>query len=152
MAGSLNSVTLVGNVGSEPKMRATQGGEQVANFSVATSHKWKGKDGSKKEETTWHRIVCFSKTAEIVGQYVTKGRLVIVQGAISIREWTDDAGAKKTSYEIKANNVQLLGGRGEADAAAEARVIQAELSNAEARAQAWGTTDVDSDEDADVPF
>ena len=109
----VNKVILVGNLGANPEMRFTQGGQAVANLRIATTEKWTDRQGQKQEATEWHRVVVWGKQAEIVGQYLTKGRQVFVEGSIRTRQWQDQAGQKRYTTEIVARNVQMLGGRGE---------------------------------------
>jgi len=112
MAGSVNKVILVGNLGSDPELRSTPGGTQVARFSVATTEGWKDKtDGTRKEKTEWHRIVAWDKLATICGEYLQKGKLVYVEGRIQTRSWDDASGQKKYMTEIKADNITMLGPR-----------------------------------------
>ena len=85
----VNKVMLVGNLGRDPEMRALPGGQQVANFSLATSRRYKDRDGNRKDETEWHNIVVYGKQAEIAGQYLTKGKMVFVEGRIQTRSWDD---------------------------------------------------------------
>ena len=97
----LNQVQLIGNVGKGPEVRVTQGGERVANFSLATTEKWKDRNsGERKEATEWHRIVVWGNLAEIVESYVIKGSKVYVCGKIKTRKWTDQSGVEKYSTEI----------------------------------------------------
>ena len=111
--GGVNKVILVGNLGANPEMRYTQGGQAVANIRLATTERWTDRNGAKQETTEWHRVVVFGKQAEIVGQYLTKGRQVYVEGRIQTRQWQDQQGQKRYTTEIVAVNVQMLGGRGE---------------------------------------
>ena len=108
---SVNKVILVGNLGANPEMRFTQGGQAVANLRLATSEKWTDKSGQKQETTEWHRVVAFGKLAEICGQYLTKGRQIYVEGRIQTRQWQDQQGQKRYSTEIVMTNMQMLGGR-----------------------------------------
>jgi len=87
----VNKVILLGNLGANPEMRFTQGGAAVANLRIATTEKWTDKQGQKQEATEWHRVVLFGKTAEIAGQYLTKGRQVFIEGRIRTRQWQDQA-------------------------------------------------------------
>ena len=103
-----NKVFLIGRLGQDPEMRYTPSGTAVTNFSIATNRKWRDKQGNQQEETTWHDIVCWGKTAEFVAEYSTKGRLVFVEGEIQKRNWEDKTGTKRVSVEINARNVQLL--------------------------------------------
>ena len=108
MAG-INKVILVGRLGADPVIRYTPDGTAVANFSIATSSKWKDKDsGRTKESVEWHRIVAWNKLAEICGEYLEKGRQVYVEGKLKTRSWTKDKITRYTT-EIIANDVQFLG-------------------------------------------
>ena len=93
MAGSVNKVILVGNLGKDPEVRYTPNGDQITNITLATTDTWKDKQtGEKKEATEWHRVVFFGKLAEIAGQYLKKGRQVYIEGALRTRKWTDKEG------------------------------------------------------------
>jgi len=121
----VNKVILLGNLGANPELRYTQGQQAVANLRIATTEKWTDKSGQKQEATEWHRVVVWGRQAEICGQYLTKGRQVYVEGRIRTRQWQDQQGQKRYTTEIVAQNVQMLGGRGErteAGAGAEAMV------------------------------
>ena len=107
----LNKVLLIGNLGRDPEMRSLPSGQPVANFSLATSRKWKDRDGNRKEETEWHNIVVFGKQAEIAGQYLNKGKQVYIEGRIQTRNWEKD-GQKHYRTEIICDNFQMLGGGG----------------------------------------
>ena len=102
MAGSVNKVILVGNVGKDPEIRRTQDGRPIANLSVATSDAWRDKvTGERKERTEWHRIVVFSEPlCKIVDQYVKKGAKLYIEGALQTRKWTDQSGVEKYSTEV----------------------------------------------------
>ena len=112
MARGVNKVILIGNLGKDPEMRYTQSGTAVANFTVATTESW-GKDAEKQEKTEWHNIVAWARLAEICGQYLTKGRQVYIEGRIQTRKWEDRDGNTRYTTEIVAQNMQMLGGRGE---------------------------------------
>lgn len=112
MARSLNKVTLIGNVGKEPELRYTPNGTAVANFSIATSERFKGQDGEWKEQTEWHNIVAWRKLAEIVGEYVKKGSKLYVEGKIKTRSWDGQDGKKNYRTEIFVDNMIMLDGRG----------------------------------------
>jgi len=106
----INKVTLVGNLGRDPEMRYTQSGTAVANFTVATSEKWKDKNsGEMQERTEWHRIVVWGKLGEICGQYLSKGRQVYIEGRLQTREWEDKDGNKRYTTEVVANEMKMLG-------------------------------------------
>jgi single-strand DNA-binding protein len=102
MAGSVNKVILVGNLGKDPEIRRTQDGRPIANLSVATSDTWRDKaTGERKEKTEWHRVVIFSEPlCKIVEQYLKKGAKVYIEGALQTRKWTDAAGVEKYSTEV----------------------------------------------------
>ena len=111
---SINKVILVGRVGRDPELRYTPDGVAVANFSMATSESFKGKDGSKKETTEWHYCVAWRKLGEIIGEYVKKGKLIYVEGKIQSREYEGKDGSKKKVFEIILNDMKMLdGGKGE---------------------------------------
>ncbi len=109
---SVNRVILVGNLGANPEVRFTQGGQPVANLRIATTERWTDKSGQRQESTEWHRVVLFGKTAEVAQKYLTKGRQVFIEGRIQTRQWQDQQGQKRYSTEIVATNMQMLGGRG----------------------------------------
>ena len=108
---SVNKVILVGNLGRDPEIRYLPSGDPVANITIATSSKYKGKDGNMVEETEWHRITFFGRLAEIVGQYLKKGRSVYVEGRLKTRKYTDKDGVEKYGTDIVAHEMQMLGGR-----------------------------------------
>lgn len=109
---SVNKVIAVGRVGKPPEVRFTQGGQAVANFSIACNEKWKGKDGQDKETTTWLRCSTWGKLAELCGQYLQKGSLVYVEGKLQNREYEKD-GVKRTSTEVVAREVVFLSSKSE---------------------------------------
>ena len=110
MAGSVNKVILLGNLGQDPDIRTMQSGKKVATMSIATSDSWKDKDtGEKKEKTEWHRIVVFNEgLIGVVENYIKKGTKLYIEGALQTRKWTDDAGTEKYTTEIV---IQGYGGR-----------------------------------------
>jgi single-strand DNA-binding protein len=113
MAGGVNKVILIGNLGADPEVRFTPGGQAVANFRIATNESWTDKNQQKQERTEWHRIVVWGKLAELCGEYLKKGRQAYVEGRLQTREWTDKEGKKNYTTEVVAQTVQFLGGRGE---------------------------------------
>src|SRR5512132_2649261 len=102
MAGSVNKVIIVGNLGADPEIRRTQDGRPIANLRIATSESWRDKGtGERKEKTEWHRVVIFSEPlCKIVEQYLKKGAKVYIEGALQTRKWTDQAGVEKYSTEV----------------------------------------------------
>ena len=119
MAGSVNKVILVGNLGKDPEVRRMQNGNPVVNLTVATSDTWRDKGtGERKEKTEWHRVVIFSEgLAKVAEQYLKKGAKVYIEGALQTRKWTDQAGIEKYSTEIVLqgfnSTLTMLDGRGE---------------------------------------
>ena len=109
---SVNKVILVGNLGRDPEIRYAPSGDAICNVSIATTDTWKDKQtGEKKESTEWHRVVFFGKLAEIVGQYLKKGRAIYVEGRLQTRKWQDQNGQDRYTTEIRASEMQMLGGR-----------------------------------------
>lgn len=106
----LNKCTFIGRVGADPEIRYTADGTPVAQFNLATTKSWKGRDGQKQEKTTWHKIIAWRKLAEIIGQYVKKGSLLYVEGELEIREYEDKQGVKRKTHEIIINDMKMLGG------------------------------------------
>ncbi len=110
MAKGVNKVFLLGNVGKDPEIRATQGGMTIASFTLATADRQKDAQGNWADKTEWHNLVAFQRTAEIVRDYVKKGTQIFVEGKIQTRSWDDkESGAKKYRTEILVNELSLLG-------------------------------------------
>ena len=106
----INKVILVGNLGKDPDMRYTAGGDAVANLSIATSESWNDdQTGEKKEKTEWHRVVFFRRIAEVCGEYLKKGSSVYIEGSLRTRDWEDDQGNKRYTTEIIGREMQMLG-------------------------------------------
>jgi single-strand DNA-binding protein len=118
MAGSVNKVILIGNLGKDPEIRRTQDGRPIANLSVATSETWRDKaTGERKEKTEWHRVVIFNEgLCKIAEQYLKKGAKVYIEGQLQTRKWTDQSGAEKYSTEVVLqgfnSSLTMLDGRG----------------------------------------
>jgi single-strand DNA-binding protein len=118
MAGSVNKVILVGNLGKDPEIRRTQDGRPIANLSVATSESWRDKGtGERKEKTEWHRVVIFNEgLCKIAEQYLKKGAKIYIEGQLQTRKWTDQSGVEKYSTEVVLqgfnSNLTMLDGRG----------------------------------------
>ena len=108
---SVNKVILVGNLGRDPEMRYLPSGEAVANLAIATTDKYKDKSGQMAEQTEWHRVSFFGRTAEVCGQYLKKGSQVYVEGSIRTRKYTDKGGIEKYATEIRGDRMQMLGSR-----------------------------------------
>ncbi len=112
MARGINKVILVGNLGRDPEMRYTADQKAVANITVATSERWKDRNtGQDQERTEWHRVVAFSRLAEIMGEYLKKGSQVYIEGKLQTRKWQDQQGQDRYSTEVVANEMQMLGSR-----------------------------------------
>tara|TARA_R110000824_G_scaffold155226_1_gene327554 strand:- start:108038 stop:108532 length:495 start_codon:yes stop_codon:yes gene_type:complete len=118
MAGSVNKVILVGNLGADPEIRRTQDGRPIANLRIATSESWRDKNsGERREKTEWHRVVVFNEgLCKVIEQYVKKGAKLYIEGALQTRKWTDQAGVEKYSTEIVLqgfnSTLQMLDSRG----------------------------------------
>ena len=105
---SVNKAILVGYLSADPEVRTTPAGFTIANLRLATSERWKDKDGNAQERTEWHRVVCLGKLAELARDYLKKGRQVYIEGSLQTREWEKD-GAKRYTTEIKASQIVFLG-------------------------------------------
>ena len=120
MSSSVNKVILVGRLGKDPEVKYTPSGAPVAKFSLATDEVFKDRSGEQQKRTEWHNIVAWNKLADICGQYLTKGKQVYIEGSIRSRQWEDQAGNKRTAYEIVAGRMQMLGSKADSDRAAAA--------------------------------
>jgi single-strand DNA-binding protein len=163
MAGSVNKVILVGNLGKDPEIRRTQDGRPIANLSVATSESWRDKaTGERKEKTEWHRVVIFNEgLCKVAEQYLKKGAKVYLEGQLQTRKWTDQSGVEKYSTEVVLqgfnSNLTMLDGRssggggssGSDDASGDFGTSGASAA-APRRAVAAGARN--SDMDDDIPF
>jgi single-strand DNA-binding protein len=119
MARGINKVILVGHLGADPETRYMPSGGAVTNLRVATSDSWKDKQtGEQQERTEWHRVAMFGRLAEIAAEYLRKGSQVYLEGSLRTRKWQDKDGSDRYSTEIVANEMQMLGGRGEQSAPA----------------------------------
>ena len=110
--GSVNKVILVGNLGRDAELRYTPGGAAVATVNMATTDVYKDREGQKKEDTQWHRVILWGRTAESLHEYLTKGKQIYVEGRLQTRKWTDKDGVEKYTTEIRGDRVVLLGGGG----------------------------------------
>lgn len=145
--GSVNKAILVGNLGRDAEMRFTAGGTPVATVSLATTERFTDRDGQKREDTQWHRIVIWGKTAESLHEYLTKGKQIYVEGRIQTREWTDKQEQKQRTTEIRADKVVLLssGGGGGGSRSRDRYADSPESSGGE-------MGPVDTPNDDDIPF
>jgi single-strand DNA-binding protein len=149
---SLNRVALIGNLGKDPEVRYMPNGSAVANFSLATTRSWKSKEtGDRMEETEWHRCVAYERLAEIVGEYLTKGKQVYIEGRLKTRKWEKDGHTNYTT-EIVVAEMVMLGQRG--DGGGEERSERASTTHGQMkqeRTQPKSSTGFD-DMDDDIPF
>ena len=114
MARGINKGILVGNLGADPETRYTASGSAITRITVATSESWRDKQtGENQERTEWHRVVFFSRLAEIAGEYLRKGRQVYIEGSLRTNKWQDQSGQDRYTTEIIASEMQMLGGRGD---------------------------------------
>jgi single-strand DNA-binding protein len=140
---AVNKVILIGNVGKDPEVRYTPNGSAICNISVATTRSWKDKtSGEKQEETEWSRVVFYDRLAEIAGEYLKRGRSVYLEGRLKTRKWQNKEGHDVYTTEIIAHEMQMLGGRD--DAQQSARPAPAAAPKASAKAST-GFDDMDSD-------
>jgi single-strand DNA-binding protein len=113
MARGINKVILIGNLGADPEVRYTPGGQAIANVRLATAESWKDKEtGENQERTEWHRVVFFGRLAEIVKEYLRKGSQIYIEGRLQTRKWQGQDGQDRYTTEIVANDMQMLGSRG----------------------------------------
>lgn len=165
MAGSVNKVILVGNLGKDPEIRRTQDGRPIANLSIATSETWRDKNsGERKEKTEWHRVVIFNEgLCKVAEQYLKKGAKVYIEGALQTRKWTDQSGVEKYSTEVVLqgfnSTLTMLDGRGGGggggsfgDESGGDFGSSGPVSSAPRRPVAAGGGGRNSDMDDDIPF
>ena len=123
---SVNKAILIGNLGADPELRYTPTGEAVTKFRIATTEKFKDRDGNLKESTEWHNIVCWRRQAEIANEYLKKGNPVYIEGSIKTRSYDDKNGVKRYITEIITQRLQLLGSRGQGQPTAQGQPAQAQ--------------------------
>jgi single-strand DNA-binding protein len=109
----VNKVIIIGSLGNDPEIRYMPNGNAVANLSIATSESWKDQQGQQQERTEWHRVTMYRKLAEITGEYLKKGSQVFIEGKLQTRKWQDQQGNDRYTTEIIADQMQMLGGRGD---------------------------------------
>jgi single-strand DNA-binding protein len=149
--GTVNKVMLIGRLGRDPEMRYTSSGTAVVNFSMAITHFMKDQHGNNSEQTEWHQIVAFGRTAEVAGEYLTKGRLVYIEGRLQTRSWDDQNGQKKYKTEVVCSNLQLLGSKGEVGETVEAEPPVVEKKKESSKPKKEKETAATEEED-DLPF
>ncbi|MDO8287710.1 MAG: single-stranded DNA-binding protein [Parvibaculum sp.] len=160
MAGSVNKVILVGNVGKDPEIRRTQDGRPIANLSIATSETWRDKNsGERKEKTEWHRVVVFNEgLCKVIEQYVKKGAKLYIEGALQTRKWTDQAGVEKYSTEVVLqgfnSTLTMLDGKAGGAGASGGDYGSSDDygSGAPARSSGGGKANFAADLDDEIPF
>ena len=162
MAGSVNKVILVGNLGKDPEIRRTQDGRPIANLSIATSETWRDKEtGERKEKTEWHRVVIFNEgLCKVAEQYLKKGAKVYIEGALQTRKWTDQSGVEKYSTEVVLqgfnSTLTMLDGRGGGGGGSfgdePAAISAPPVPPAPRRAARCAAGARNSDMDDDIPF
>lgn len=150
---SVNKVIILGNVGRDPEVRYMPSGDAMATISVATSDSWKDKTtGEKKESSEWHRITFFGKLAEIAGQYLKKGSSVYIEGSLRTRKYTDKDGIEKYATDIRADSMQMLGGKPESSQPATQSNQQKTAQNQSRPAQSNRNPEPNFDDLEDPPF
>ena len=149
--GSVNKVILVGNLGRDAELRYTPGGAAVATLNLATTEVFKDREGQKKEDTQWHRVILWGKTAETLQDYLTKGKQIYVEGKLQTRKWKDKDGNDKYTTEIRGDRVVLLsgGGRGDGAGRGEGGGGRSPLSRRFGHAEPGGSVELTDD---DIPF
>ena len=147
---SVNKVIIVGHLGKDPETRYTTSGDAICNIVVATTETWKDRQsGEKREATEWHRVVFFGKLAEIAGQYLKKGSQVYLEGKLKTRKWQDKDGADRYTTEINADELKMLGGKGDGQQSEPQRQQQApQRQQAQKPASGGGFNEFDDD----IPF
>ena len=156
---SVNKAILIGNLGKDPEVRYMPSGDAITHINIATTETFKDREGVKQERTEWHRVVFFGVLAKIAGEYLKKGRSVYIEGRIQTRKWQGQDGQDRYTPEIVANEMKMLGGRGDSggDASFEPRASEAgapasRAPQASARTSSPSKPDVDNSFDDDIPF
>ena len=141
----LNKVFLIGRLTRDPELRFMPNGEAVCNFGLATSEKWKNKNGEPTEKTEFHNVIMYRRLAEIAGQYLKKGSQVYLEGKIQSRKYTDKNGVERTAYEIVCHEMKMLGGN-------EAHMKPAPSANQEPPAPPAARNAAPTADDSEIPF
>jgi single-strand DNA-binding protein len=157
MAGSVNKVILIGNLGRDPEVRSMQNGGKVANLSIATSENWKDKNtGERKEKTEWHRVVIFGSLADIAERYLKKGSKVYVCGQLQTRKWTDQSGIEKYTTEVVlqgyGGELTMLDGRGDGAGGGGGYGASDPSGDGGGSGGGWDSGPSGGDMDDDIPF
>ena len=160
---SVNKAILIGNLGKDPEVRYMPSGDAITHINIATTETFKDREGVKQERTEWHRVVFFGALAKIAGEYLKKGRSVFIEGRIQTRKWQDKDGQDRYTTEIVANEMKMLGGRGDSggDASFESRAPEEGAPASRAPQSPARTSspspspskpDMDNSFDDDIPF
>ena len=151
MARSVNKVILIGRLGKDPELKYTASGTPFCRFSMATDDVWNDKNsGERQEKTEWHNIVAWDRLAEICNQYLTKGQLVYIEGALQTREWDDQDGNKRRITEIRARDMVMLGSKGEGAQGGQRRAAAADsVGGGSNSSNSSGSSTITDD---DIPF
>lgn len=156
MARGINKVILIGHLGQDPEVRALPSGSSIANLRIATTESWKDKQsGEFKEQTEWHTVVLFGRTAEVAAEYLKKGSQVYIEGRLRTRKWQDKTGNDRYSTEIVGNDMQMLGGRGQGGSPGTGRGQGGSAPKAESGGGEFSdapATSTEHDFDDDIPF
>jgi len=152
MAKSINKVILIGRLGKDPELKYTASGTPFCRFSMATDDSWTDKgSGERQERTEWHNIVVWDRLAEICNQYLTKGKMVYIEGSLQTREWDDQEGNKRKTTEIRARDmVMLSGGSGENAGGGQRRTAAADMGGGSSSGSSTASTSTITDDD--IPF
>ena len=156
---SVNKAILIGNLGKDPEVRYMPSGDAITHINIATTETFKDREGVKQERTEWHRVVFFGALAKIAGEYLKKGRSVYIEGRIQTRKWQGQDGQDRYTTEIVANEMKMLGGRGDSggDTSFESRAPEegapaSRAPQSPARTSSPSKPDVDNSFDDDIPF
>lgn len=153
MARGINKVILIGNVGGDPEVRYLPSGSAVTSLTIATSEAWKDKQsGDNQERTEWHRVVFFSRLAEIAGEYLHKGSKVYVEGSLRTRKWQDKNGVDRYTTEIVANEMQMLDSKGAGGGDSEHRAASRPAQASNQNHSQQGSFEASPQFDDDIPF
>jgi len=147
--GSVNKVILVGNLGRDAELRYTPGGAAVATLNLATTEVFKDREGQKKEDTQWHRVILWGKTAETLQDYLTKGKQIYVEGKLQTRKWKDKEGNDRYTTEVRGDRVVLLSGGGGGRGGDSGGGADRGSSDAPTHAEPGGSVELTDD---DIPF
>ena len=156
MARSLNKAMLIGNLGQDPEIKYSANGLAICNMSIATTERYRDREGMEQEKTEWHRVVAFDRLAEICGEYLKKGSQVYFEGQIQTRQWQDNDGNTRYTTEIRARDMMMLGGRSGGDMSRPSAPSASPRPNRENRSNGAPTNQDDTtnyeDIDDDLPF